>query len=255
MGVRGLDANKILTLLSHKPFRVFFLEECTSTNTFALKKQDHYHDDFVIFTRSQTQGRGRFGRSWSSVKDHDLILSFSMQNMGHTVDVSLLMMFSASIVLQLLRQYVPHLYIKWPNDIIDAQGRKIAGILIETAIRDSIVQIVVGIGINVNSQHRTPAVSLLDILETSIDLNTLYIDLINLFFESWHNKLDSSILSLQRYWHSHVAWIGKEVVIEHENQIFQGVLEGFTDFGYPILVMNGQKNCSVCSGTMRLNDR
>jgi BirA family biotin operon repressor/biotin-[acetyl-CoA-carboxylase] ligase len=43
------------------------------------------------------------------------------------------------------------LALKWPNDVVDGQGRKLAGVLIETSIDGDIVrEAVIGAGVNVN---------------------------------------------------------------------------------------------------------
>ena len=43
------------------------------------------------------------------------------------------------------------LRVRWPNDVVDADGRKLAGLLVETALEDGrLAEAVIGIGINVN---------------------------------------------------------------------------------------------------------
>jgi BirA family biotin operon repressor/biotin-[acetyl-CoA-carboxylase] ligase len=43
------------------------------------------------------------------------------------------------------------LAVRWPNDLVDRDGRKVAGLLVETALeRAELAEVVIGIGINVN---------------------------------------------------------------------------------------------------------
>ena len=43
------------------------------------------------------------------------------------------------------------LRVRWPNDVVAADGRKLAGLLVETAVEDGrLAEAVIGIGINVN---------------------------------------------------------------------------------------------------------
>ena len=43
------------------------------------------------------------------------------------------------------------LRVRWPNDVVVADGRKLAGLLVETALEDGrLAEAVIGIGINVN---------------------------------------------------------------------------------------------------------
>ena len=44
--------------------------------------------------------------------------------------------------------------IKWPNDVL-VNGKKISGTLIENVIHGNMVKSVVGIGININSRHKS----------------------------------------------------------------------------------------------------
>ena len=48
---------------------------------------------------------------------------------------------------------IPKLKVKWPNDIL-SEGKKISGILIETALRsNNINDYIVGIGLNLSLIH------------------------------------------------------------------------------------------------------
>lgn len=135
----------------------------------------------VVIADTQQSGRGRQGRVWSSPKGETL--AFSMVIKPHLASYELP---STSLVVglavqQVLNQRATGALIKWPNDIVYKEAknpdnlRKIAGILIETAMspRDADV-LIVGVGINVARASFPPelqpiATSLL--LEGARDLN------------------------------------------------------------------------------------
>jgi BirA family biotin operon repressor/biotin-[acetyl-CoA-carboxylase] ligase len=72
-------------------------------------------------------------------------------------------------------------WLKWPNDLVDAQGRKVAGILVETTlVGDRLESVVAGTGVNVNwSRAEMPAeiadraIALCDLAGAPVDRVTL----------------------------------------------------------------------------------
>lgn len=110
----------------------------------------------------QTGGVGREGRVWESPVGN-LYASFVLRPSRPLREFPQLSFVSALAVRSAVREAVgPGVAIglKWPNDVL-AEGRKVSGILIETA-GDPIAAIL-GIGINVNAspaQSRWPAIHL-----------------------------------------------------------------------------------------------
>ncbi len=110
------------------------IEETPSTNELAKAASR----GSVFFTEHQTCGRGRRGRPWVAMPGGSLMLSVRVAAPTVLSGVSL------AVGVALWRVLGSNLRLKWPNDLLDAEGKKIGGILIETAGDD----IVVGVGIN-----------------------------------------------------------------------------------------------------------
>lgn len=128
-----------------------FFEEIGSTNTEALAwAKQGAPEGALVVTNHQTQGRGRWGRSWSSAPgkllQFSLVLRPAMEP-GHLGLVTTALGVACAQAIGTLCDLEPT--IKWPNDVrID--GRKVAGILVETELSGSSVEVVVaGMGINV----------------------------------------------------------------------------------------------------------
>jgi BirA family biotin operon repressor/biotin-[acetyl-CoA-carboxylase] ligase len=104
----------------------------------------------VIVAGEQTAGRGRFGRRWHTPAGGSLALSLILQ--PHLLQLKALsMMAPLAVVEGLDRACGLATRIKWPNDI-EAGGRKLAGILIDSEIAgDAPGFTIVGIGINVSN--------------------------------------------------------------------------------------------------------
>ncbi|MBI2898026.1 MAG: biotin--[acetyl-CoA-carboxylase] ligase [Deltaproteobacteria bacterium] len=121
------------------------LREVTSTND-VVKAAARAGEPpgLVVVANSQTSGRGRGGHGWHSPPGAGLYLSTLIDA---PCDARLLQVpvVCALAVVTGLSMLARGLAIKWPNDIVTADGRKLAGILCESVAR----KVVVGIGVNV----------------------------------------------------------------------------------------------------------
>jgi BirA family biotin operon repressor/biotin-[acetyl-CoA-carboxylase] ligase len=106
----------------------------------------------VVWSREQTEGKGRHGRTWSSPRGN-LYLSIIQRpdcrpadapQMGFVTGVAL-----ADAIAQL--SDVP-VALKWPNDLM-INGKKASGILLESAAdaKGRLDWLVIGVGVNVES--------------------------------------------------------------------------------------------------------
>lgn len=113
--------------------------------TWAAEAKHPAQNGATVVAERQTKGRGRRGRAWQTTHG---TLAFSVLLGGpYTVaDLSYLPL-AAGVALQ---QATGIGGLKWPNDLLAADGRKLAGILLEADWRgDEVRQVVLGIGINV----------------------------------------------------------------------------------------------------------
>lgn len=101
----------------------------------------------MIIAEEQFAGIGRNARSWSSPAGKGIYATILLTRPGS--EVPLIPLAIANIVVTYLHDvFSIHARIKWPNDIL-VDGRKIAGILIESRMQDDRAFLVIGIGINV----------------------------------------------------------------------------------------------------------
>ncbi len=111
-------------------------------------------DTLWISAVSQSEGRGRRGREW--VSDHgNLYCTGLYLHHGELASAARLSFVAALAVAQTLEQYItPDLIsIKWPNDVL-VDGKKIAGILLESGTYEGEIWVAVGIGINLVSHPK-----------------------------------------------------------------------------------------------------
>lgn len=140
------DATRVLDLLraSGCPWpEPIVLARVGSTNADVLQlAADGAKDGTCEVAGEQTAGRGRHGRSWVSAPGAGL---WSSTLLAEGADPARTPILAALAVVDAFRaREGPEVSIKWPNDVLTADGRKIAGILAERCERG----VVVGIGIN-----------------------------------------------------------------------------------------------------------
>ena len=138
------------------PFRILHYESLDSTNNLALTfAKQGAQEGTVIVAEYQTKGRGRFERTWISPKGKGLLFSFILRPSLSTASLPILTHIAAQSVADLLKKDF-HLAakLKKPNDVLVGQ-KKIAGILTESStINQKTDYVVVGIGLNVNTESR-----------------------------------------------------------------------------------------------------
>jgi biotin-[acetyl-CoA-carboxylase] ligase BirA-like protein len=107
----------------------------------------------VIIAKGQTHGRGRLGHSWVSLPGKGLWMSAYLRPCIPSELAFVWNMDVALAVCKALDAVAPWVewYIKWPNDWVTKQGRKVGGMLVENQLRGSMItESLVGIGINVS---------------------------------------------------------------------------------------------------------
>jgi BirA family biotin operon repressor/biotin-[acetyl-CoA-carboxylase] ligase len=134
-------------------------------------------EGLVIVAESQSAGKGRLGRTWSSPPG-GLYLSLLLRPQLTTRELLRMTVYSCVPVAQAIEEVTDlQVQVKWPNDL-ELNGRKLGGILVEGVNKLNRLDFVVrGIGINVNAEPATDkverAVSLRAVLCREVDQEQL----------------------------------------------------------------------------------
>jgi len=134
---------------------ILHLDRVDSTNNYAATEllTKSLNEGTVVAARCQQAGRGQWQAKWESAPG--LNLTFSIVLYPSWLDLSRQFYLSQTIslgVADYLSQNIQGVTVKWPNDIY-VYDKKIAGILIETAIMgDRFSHAIAGIGLNVNQE-------------------------------------------------------------------------------------------------------
>lgn len=129
-------------------FTVEVLPQVDSTSSELMRRaRGGRTEPVLLVAEQQTAGRGRLGRSWASAAGESL--TFSLGLALAPADWAGL---SLAVGVSLAESLHPRIGLKWPNDLW-LDGRKLAGILIETASFGQAQAVqryaVIGVGINI----------------------------------------------------------------------------------------------------------
>ncbi len=108
-----------------------------------------YELETIVQAQSQTAGKGRYFNTWISPKG-GLYFSYKTkfsENIIFTL-IPIIVGIACHKVLQTLSS--ERIYLKWPNDLLNEEKKKIGGILIE---KDKNKNLIIGIGINLFAQE------------------------------------------------------------------------------------------------------
>ena len=228
-----LDTDQIKANLKTRRIgrKILVYSRTSSTNDIAAEyAKNKDNDGLVIFAEEQTAGRGRAGTKWHSGRSDSILCSILLTDCK--LNGELLSLTCAVAVAEAIgKSAKSEAKIKWPNDII-LNGKKVAGILLESKKERAGNTYILGIGINC---HQTQDWFLPELQQvaTSIDLESQTVcDRI---------LLAKRLLTVLDHWLEVATQASKKVIDRWRNLSVQ--------LGHRIaLVFNGTKFTGNCIG-------
>ena len=141
-----LDPDKIKANLKTKRIgrKILVYNRTSSTNEVAAEyAKNKKNDGLVIFAEEQTAGRGRAGTKWHSSRADSILCSIVLTDCKCNPEL-LSLTCAVAIADGLGKIGGIEAKIKWPNDIT-LNGKKIAGILLESRTDDSGNTCIIGV--------------------------------------------------------------------------------------------------------------
>jgi BirA family transcriptional regulator, biotin operon repressor / biotin---[acetyl-CoA-carboxylase] ligase len=151
-----LRAEEITARLKTKRLgkNVHVFQEIGSTNSKAMQMAAKGAEEgTLLIAETQTGGKGRLGRKWFSPSGVNLYLSLILRPPIDCAQATILTLLAGIAVAQAIRERSDLTAdLKWPNDVLIGE-KKVAGILAELAADGQVIKhLVLGIGLNVNSE-------------------------------------------------------------------------------------------------------
>lgn len=221
-----------------RDIRVF--EQTTSTNDVIEKlARDGVKEGAVVFAESQTKGRGRMGRKWTSPRRKGLWFSVLLRPSLRPQETTQLTVAAATALWRAIHHETglrPE--IKWPNDLL-LHGRKTAGILTELAAEtDRVKHVILGIGVDVNvSAGEFPPE--LRKLATSLEIETgekvsrsnLAVEILRQLDHDYGRVCAGDFTAVADEWQAQCTTLGRQVTIQIGDRRIRGRAESLSEDG------------------------
>jgi BirA family biotin operon repressor/biotin-[acetyl-CoA-carboxylase] ligase len=217
----------------------------TNAEAFELAQEGAFHGEVVV-AETQTDGRGRRGRSWASPAGKNLYASFVLRPELPPQRASEVTLVAAVALCETLREAGVEASIKWPNDVL-IHGKKVAGILTElSADTERVHFIVLGIGVNLNcTSSDLPA----EVAETATSVllergqkvpRALFAAALFTRLEQWlETWLEEGFSTVRLAWKGLSSTLGTEVLVRSEKRELRGIAEDIDEAGALLLRVDG----------------
>ena len=218
------------------------MESIDSTNRF-LKELPLSNAIEACCAETQTHGRGRFGRQWHSPFGKNIYFSIRWHFDCDFAQLSgLSIVVSLAVLATLNHMNIHDVSIKWPNDLI-WENKKLCGSLIEViGERNTGVDVVIGIGLNVNSSINElallnrPCCSLYEITGSQWDRNTLITQLIIDLAQHLQQFTTEGFSSFINHWQQTDYLYGQRITVSQPTGYLSGTSNGVNQAGQLILM-------------------
>ena len=208
----------------------------------------------VVVAETQTAGRGRQGRNWVSQPGNLLVSVLFRPTLEALPFISIIGGVAAARAVRKVTGLEPK--IKWPNDLL-IQGRKVAGILAESAIAgDTVWYAVLGVGMNVslNTDQTEEIASFATSVNAAAGKVVPREDLLRQFLMD----LDALYLALGQgqspieEWQGLLSTTGQRLEATWGNESFIGVAEGTDPMGNLLLRQDDGSLLTLTAGDVTL---
>ncbi|MDH3621970.1 MAG: biotin--[acetyl-CoA-carboxylase] ligase [Gammaproteobacteria bacterium] len=236
--------------------------EIDSTNSYLMQQPGPPPGQVrVAVTDNQTNGRGRHGRTWQSPPGSGLCLSLAYTFAEQPANLPALTLAIGLGVIDALELVgVCDVRLKWPNDLIAADG-KLGGILTETQSQASgAITVVTGVGLNIDlgdgfdlknkSSLERGVVDLARFAGRVPAVNELAGHLISGLVSTISRYETQGFAGFQNEWRGRDWLLGREVTVNTPHAQVAGVGAGIAADG-ALLVDTGTGTCDrITSGTI-----
>lgn len=251
---RGLSTNYIGK-------EIYYFPELKSTNIMAKEKAlyraEGIGEGSLIIAERQSAGKGRLGREWFSPAGGIWLSIILFPQLPPSYISRITLMTAVAIVKAIKICTQIKSQIKWPNDIL-INEKKVCGILTEmSAELDIINWVVVGIGINVNMDHRkfpeniqANTISLKEVSGKEVlrvKLLQTFLQEFEKYYESLKRRESSSIL---REWKLCSHTLGRKIRVDMGERIITGEAVDINEEGALILKKEDGALIKIISGTI-----
>jgi len=236
-------------------------DETDSTNSrLKLLAAQQVPQGAVVTADYQTAGRGQRHADWQSPAGENMLISLLCRPGLHPQTALKFTLATALILRKALetfgptKELAPQIKLKWPNDLI-CNGKKLAGILLESLIRrEKVEALIVGVGLNLNSNFANPvlrdlnAVSCRDILGHEIDRRAFIPHFVKTFEVCYFDHIKNKLNSVTSEWERYAIHRDRAVAVQSGRELYRGDFDGLDEQGFLRLRMAQGAQKIITSG-------
>ncbi len=204
----------------------------------------------LVLAKDQSKGRGRQGRSWDA-SAAGFYATFSFIGMGDLSKIHSFPLVTACVLAEVLSELGCKLSVKWPNDLLSEEGKKVSGILIELLKENERGHLLVGIGVNLigePSQHDN-STSLFTLTGRKFTPPQIASILSPRLHAAFLVTEKSGFDAFRDQWLSFAKGLGRSISIHVGSEIVSGIFEGVTKEGHLLITQDG-KSREISSGEL-----
>jgi BirA family biotin operon repressor/biotin-[acetyl-CoA-carboxylase] ligase len=201
----------------------------------------------------QTAGRGRRGRAWESPSGNlaATLLIAPSKPASECAQLSFVTAIAAADTASVFASGAD-IKVKWPNDVL-ANGRKLAGILLESASGADSVLSFLAIGVGMNLAHfppdtEFPATSLAALGASAPSPSAALVQLAAHFAKWYDVWMTSGFTPIQDAWLARAAGLGTRIRARLTHEETSGVFEGIDATGALILRETQGRTRTIAAG-------
>lgn len=186
----------------------------------------------LVTADTQTAGRGRNGRVWSSPPGHNLYVSLGLRVASARRDLSAVGL-AVGLALYEALGPIQGLGLKWPNDLLIGD-RKLAGVLCESRWGTD-VELVIGFGLNVRREGIDPALADIAVALDDVDIHEGRVELLARLLAALQARLDGFLIlgfdPMREAYEQANLQIGTRVRVTSGADVFEGMALGIDEVG------------------------
>lgn len=245
--------NELETAWAGKTCLCFDILDSTQEYAKVLAKDTKVHGT-LITADLQTAGKGRRGRVWQSPKATAISMSLCLEPKLQVENAAgLTLVMALAVAKAILETAGEKAGIKWPNDIV-LNGKKICGILTEMIFTERGYVVIIGTGINVNTEafpEEIKGIASSLKIETGKEISrealiASVMKYFEIYYEAYVQTEDLSGI-LEEY-EELLINKGREVLVLDPKAAYQGIAKGINAQGNLIVICEDGTEKSVDSG-------
>jgi BirA family biotin operon repressor/biotin-[acetyl-CoA-carboxylase] ligase len=221
-------------------------ESIPSTNSALVEFSKKNAKSWTVFwTSNQTNGRGYSGNQWLIQPDENLAVSVLIKSELAYQELIYFNQWVSNCLQESISEYGGNVCVKWPNDII-LNDKKVCGVLIETHKSGNELNMIVGMGVNVNQMEfgdLSKATSLAKIHQRKFEIEEILSALLTKMVNSYSLVLEKDWSTIRDHYNIHLFRKNEISTFRRDGEEFEGIIRSVDEYG---LLEVELKDLSIC---------